>query len=215
VLRNHYIPALPASEPEHACLCFRLSYTARSRPSTAALVAPARAAPDVTQLSCSSSSCCCCCCCRCSCCSPSRLLLLLLQSLLDKYLEPAKSLREAAHRAWLPIGSSRSLVFNRRQLKAAALEDITQQQVMEWYGTHVNPTGSHHHAMCVQVWGGAAGVPDGVVAALHAAAGGGGGGSVVVAAGDVVAFKKAQALLPLPAMQLPPAAAAAAAAAHN
>lgn len=139
------------------------------------------------------------------------LLLLLLQSLLDKYLEPAKSLREGAHRVWLPIGSSRTLVFDRRQLKAA-LQDITQQQVMEWYDTHVNPTGPSHHALCVQVWGGAAGVPDGVLAALHAdASAGGGGGSAVVVARDVAAFKQAQQLLPLPAMQLPPVAAAAAA----
>ena len=140
------------------------------------------------------------------------LLLLLLflhlmpynpQSLLAKYLEPAKSLSEAARRAWLPIGSSRTLVFDRRQQKAAAVQAITQQQLMDWYASHVHPEGGLHHALCVQVWGGVGPAPD---CALEAAAAmqQGPGSSGVVCAQDVAGFKRGQPVLPLPDFQLPP-----------
>jgi hypothetical protein len=143
------------------------------------------------------------------------LLLLLLfshllpydpQSLLAKYLEPAKSLSEAAHKAWLPIGSSRTLVFDRRQQKAAALQAITQQQLMDWYDSHVHPNGRLHHALCVQVWGGVGPPPASALEAAAAAAAvqQGSGSSGVVSAQQVAGFKLCQALLPLPDFQLPP-----------
>lgn len=143
----------------------------------------------------------CCCCCRCD-----AVLTCVVQSVLDKYLEPAKSLQEAAHRAWLPIGSSRSLVFDRRQQKAAAVRAVTQQQLLDWYDQHVHPAGSRHHALCVQEWGGAAAAPATAVEAAAAAAAlqGPGSSGGVVSAQQVASFKQRQALLPLPTMQLPP-----------
>lgn len=140
-----------------------------------------------------------------------RLLLTLLlllhhvpQALYAKYLEPAKSLHEAAHRAWVPIGSSRTLVFDRRQQKAAAVQAVTQDQLMQWFEDYVNPEGQQHHALCVQVWGGAGPAPADAVAAAQQA----GVSSSVVVPDQVSRFKQHQSLLPLPAMQLPPAAAA-------
>lgn len=127
------------------------------------------------------------------------LLVIIIQSLLDKYLEPAKSLHEAAHRAWLPIGSSRTLVFDRRQQKAAAVQTVSEQQLMDWYDLHVQPEGEAHHALYVHVWGGAKGAPAAEVVQQSGAA----AGHVVVTAVEVEAFKQSQCTLPLPAMQLP------------
>lgn len=125
---------------------------------------------------------------------PAAAAAVATQSLLDKYLEPAKSWREAAARAWQPIGSSRTLVFDRRLQKAAAVRDINQQQLMDWYDLVVHPAGQMHHALCVHVWGGVAAAP--ADAAVQ---------GPVVAAGEVAAFKNRQRLLPAPSMQMPTA----------
>jgi secreted Zn-dependent insulinase-like peptidase len=75
-----------------------------------------------------------------------------LQALQGKYLDPAKSLHEAARRAWVPI-HSRSLAFNRRQDKADAAGKVTQQQLLDFYDNFLSPQGQQHKALCVQIWG--------------------------------------------------------------
>jgi secreted Zn-dependent insulinase-like peptidase len=94
-------------------------------------------------------------------------------------------------------------VFDRRQQKAAAVQAVTQEQLMQWFDDYVNPEGQQHHALCVQVWGGTGPAPADAVAAAHQAAV---SGSVVVP-DQVARFKQTQSLLPSPALQLPPAAA--------
>jgi hypothetical protein len=92
-------------------------------------------------------------------------------------------------------------VFDRQQQKAAALQAITQQQLLNWYDLHVDPNGQKHQALCVHLWGGVAAAPaDAVAAALH------GPGCRAVAAGEVDMFKQAQQILPQPKLQLPAAA---------
>lgn len=80
-------------------------------------------------------------------------LVFCVQALRDKYLDPPKSLHEAAKRTWLPI-HSRTLVFDRRRQKAAAAHRLSPQQLLEFYDMYLHPDGLRHQALCVQVWGG-------------------------------------------------------------
>eukprot|EP00878_Enallax_costatus_P010944 GHUV01011431.1.p1 GENE.GHUV01011431.1~~GHUV01011431.1.p1 ORF type:complete len:705 (+),score=247.42 GHUV01011431.1:138-2252(+) len=75
------------------------------------------------------------------------------KALRDKYLDPPKSLQEAARRTWSPI-STRSLVFDRRKQKASVAAVLDQQQLMGFYDAYVDPRGPLHRALCVHVWGG-------------------------------------------------------------
>lgn len=90
-------------------------------------------------------------------------------------------------------------MFDRRQQKARVLQEVSAQQLLEWYDMHIAPAGLKHHALCVQIWGGGGGWT-----------GEGGdergeeGVALVVAAGEVQAFKQRLRVLPLPQMQLPP-----------
>eukprot|EP00775_Hariotina_reticulata_P010378 gene10378-10536_t len=65
------------------------------------------------------------------------------KALQGKYLDPAKSLHEAARRAWVPI-HSRSLAFDRRQDKADAAGKLTRQQLLDFYDDYLSPQGQHH-----------------------------------------------------------------------
>lgn len=132
-------------------------------------------------------------------CGASALLLHCVQSLVGKYLEPPKSLQEAARRAWSPVGATRSLQFDRRQLKAAAVAVLQQHQLMHWFDNVVHPQGGRHHALCVQVWGGKVGVEEAYESAAAQQP------TACVDGSKMEAFKACQPLLPLPEVQLPPA----------
>jgi secreted Zn-dependent insulinase-like peptidase len=123
-----------------------------------------------------------------------------LQSLTGKLLEPPKSLKEAARRAWAPLGATRTLDWRRRQSKAAALAAIDQAQLLCWYDAVVHPGGASHAALCVEVWGGDA-------SAVAASEQEPGTNTLVLREASLQAFKRAQPLLPLPEMVLPPPAA--------
>jgi hypothetical protein len=80
------------------------------------------------------------------------------QALVAKYMEPARSLGEAARRAWAPV-ETRTLDWNRRAAKAAAAQEITAAQLLQFYEEYVHPDGCHHAALAAQLWGGVASSP--------------------------------------------------------
>jgi hypothetical protein len=137
------------------------------------------------------------------------VLLSPLQALTAKYLDPPKSLQEAAKRSWRPI-RERTLQWDRRRQKAVATQALTAQQLLQFFDTYLHPDGVQHKALCVQIWGGS----KGVLAAAGAAAGeqgaaadSTGGGMVqqlVVQADDVEKFKQGQPLMPAADMCMPP-----------
>eukprot|EP00877_Chromochloris_zofingiensis_P011717 jgi/Chrzof1/679/Cz01g24250.t1 len=75
-----------------------------------------------------------------------------MQALQQRYLEPPKSLHEAAARAWRPI-KRRTYAFERRAHKAAAILDIQAQQLISFYDSHLTPHGTFHKRLCAQIWG--------------------------------------------------------------
>eukprot|EP00879_Flechtneria_rotunda_P021245 GHRR01022381.1.p1 GENE.GHRR01022381.1~~GHRR01022381.1.p1 ORF type:complete len:452 (+),score=210.01 GHRR01022381.1:934-2289(+) len=135
------------------------------------------------------------------------------QALKGKYLEPAKSLAEAARRTWVPI-LSRTLEFNRRQQKASAIEALSLQQLLSFYDTFLSPEAPQHQALCTQLWGSdqtaqavanAAAAPETQASPLH-------GlleqqAQVVVLPETLQSFKQSRGLMPIPQLHLPPAAA--------
>ncbi|KAF6262496.1 Metalloenzyme, LuxS/M16 peptidase-like protein [Scenedesmus sp. NREL 46B-D3] len=144
------------------------------------------------------------------------------KALVAKYLDPPKSLQEAAKRAWRPI-RERTLQWDRRRQKATAAQALTAQQLLEFFDAHLCPAAVQHKALCVQVWGGrkgmlaaagasagekgtAAQAAGGAVAAENA--GGGGAQQLTVLADDVEQFKQSQPLMPAPDVFMPPPAAA-------
>lgn len=83
------------------------------------------------------------------------------------------------------------------------LAALQPQQLLEFYDAVVNPAGSRHHALCVQVHGGVASGADVVCAGQAGDAAD--GTAQLLREGNVAAFKQQCQLLPLPEMQLPPA----------
>lgn len=145
--------------------------------------------------------------------------MLLNQALRDKYLDPPKSLREAARRAWTPV-STRSLAFDRRKQKACLADALDQQQLMDFYDTYVDPGGPSHQALCVHICGGSQQVPPDVLTAqvegqatssnLSGSSSssiprpGSSSNHVTVRPEGVDVFKRCQPLMPLPDFISPP-----------
>ncbi|GAX81935.1 hypothetical protein CEUSTIGMA_g9363.t1 [Chlamydomonas eustigma] len=74
-------------------------------------------------------------------------------SLTEHYMEPARSLQDAAARTWRPI---RRLCWDWdvRLLKARCLAEVTLQEVVLFYDHHIHPEGSKARALCCQIHGG-------------------------------------------------------------
>jgi hypothetical protein len=128
-----------------------------------------------------------------------------LQALTAKYLDPPKSLQEAAKRSWRPI-RERTLQWDRRRQKAAATQALTAQQLLQFFDTNLHPDGMLHKALCVQIWGGrkGAGAAAGEQDAAADPADGGRVQQLVVHADDVEKFKQLQPLMPAPYVCMPP-----------
>ncbi|KAI8465691.1 MAG: hypothetical protein J3K34DRAFT_395999 [Monoraphidium minutum] len=121
------------------------------------------------------------------------------RALQDRYLEPPKSLREAAARAWRPI-QRRTLDWGRRAHKAAAAGGVTRGDVLEFYDRHLSEGSPGYRHLRAEVWGGgaapaaaagadseaAAAAADGAVAAIR--------DEIVVVEGQLPAFKRSQPL---------------------
>jgi hypothetical protein len=139
-----------------------------------------------------------------------------MQALAAKYLDPPKSLQEAAKRSWRPI-KERTLQWDRRRQKAAAAQAVTAQQLLEFFDAYLHPDAAQHKALCVQLWGGRKGsiaaageqgsavdvIADGS-SVVAAQSGFGGAQQLVVLADDVEQFKCSQPLMPVPAICMPP-----------
>ncbi|KAF8073057.1 PXM16 [Scenedesmus sp. PABB004] len=125
------------------------------------------------------------------------------QALRDKYLEPPKTLAEAARRTWGPI-AARHLDWARRRAKAAAVAALTAEDLLAFYDDVLHPDAPRHAALSVQLWGGAGGGEAAVDAAAAA-------GAAVVLPEQVAEFRADRGLLPAAEVVLPPAAPGAAA----
>lgn len=143
-------------------------------------------------------------------------ILTPVQALSAKYLDPPKSLQEAAKRSWRPI-RERTLQWDRRRQKAAAAQALTAQQLLQFFDQKLHPDAAQHQALCVQLWGGRkgalaaageqgaaadAGQPGGAVMAVGP--GVSGPQQLTVLADDVKQFKLSQPLMPAPEIIMPP-----------
>lgn len=80
-------------------------------------------------------------------------------SLREKYLEPAKSLAEAASRPWSKI-HHRTYLFDQRLQKARQLEALTLQDLLSFYDEYLAPECSSERLLVTQVWGGRPGADE-------------------------------------------------------
>jgi hypothetical protein len=138
------------------------------------------------------------------------------QALQERYLEAPKSLRDAAARAWRPIGR-RTLDWSRRAHKAAAAAQITRSDLLEFYDHHLSEGARGYRLVCAQVWGGAGKAASKAAAAQAGAGAAGASGAVeiasggvtpvafelVVEGGELAAFKRSQPLWPAGAVAAP------------
>ena len=76
-----------------------------------------------------------------------------MQALREKYLQPPKSLREAAGRAWHPI-HARTLDFNRRKQKAVTVEKMVLEDLLKFHEEYLTPNGVKSGMLCTQIWPG-------------------------------------------------------------
>ena len=60
-------------------------------------------------------------------------------SLLEHYLEPPRSLSEAAARAWAPIKSG-TFDWEARMLKAECIKVVSHEQLVNFYDKHIFPS---------------------------------------------------------------------------
>ncbi|GLC59471.1 hypothetical protein PLESTB_001491000 [Pleodorina starrii] len=74
-------------------------------------------------------------------------------SLEEKYLEPPRSLAEAAGAAWRPI-RYRSYDFHKGERKAAALRELGLQDLVRFYEQHACPSSPSARVLCCEIWGG-------------------------------------------------------------
>jgi hypothetical protein len=95
------------------------------------------------------------------------------KALREKYLEPPKSLKEAAGRDWHPI-HARTLEFNRREEKAALVESVTLDDLLIFHEAYLTPQGPKAGMLCTQIWPGKRGAGGADVQWEKAAAGGAG-----------------------------------------
>ncbi|WIA09303.1 hypothetical protein OEZ85_008710 [Tetradesmus obliquus] len=140
------------------------------------------------------------------------------KALSAKYLDPPKSLQEAAKRSWRPI-RERTLQWDRRRQKAAAAQALTAQQLLDFFDQQLHPDAAQHQALCVQIWGGRkaalavaaagelgaaadAGPPSGAVGPVRP--GVAGSQQLTVLADEVEQFKRSQPLMPAPEIIMPP-----------
>ncbi|GIL80832.1 hypothetical protein Vretifemale_9914, partial [Volvox reticuliferus] len=93
-------------------------------------------------------------------------------ALAEKYLEPPRSLAEAALATWRPI-RYRSYAFRRAEQKAEALKELELQDLVHFYEQHACPSSSTARVLCCEVWGGLRGTAEGDVASTAGARGGG------------------------------------------
>jgi hypothetical protein len=75
------------------------------------------------------------------------------QALQQRYLEPPKSMRDAAVRAWRPI-ERRSLDWARRAAKAEAAGALSRGDLLAFYDSHLSPGSPRYRHMVTQIWGG-------------------------------------------------------------
>ncbi|GIL50837.1 hypothetical protein Vafri_6957 [Volvox africanus] len=76
-------------------------------------------------------------------------------ALAEKYLEPPRSLAEAAGATWRPI-RYRSYAFQKTELKAAALRELGLQDLVRFYEQHLCPSSPTARVLCCEVCGGIA-----------------------------------------------------------
>ncbi|GBF97149.1 insulin-degrading-like metalloprotease [Raphidocelis subcapitata] len=133
------------------------------------------------------------------------------RALCERYLEPPKSLRDAALRAWRPI-ERRTLDWARRQAKADAAARITKADLTAFFDRHLSPASPGYRLLCTQIWGGGApaagaagGAAEEAAAAAVAAAEGAPPVSFAfeVAGSQLAAFKASQPLWLAPAVARP------------
>eukprot|EP00198_Chlamydomonas_reinhardtii_P000286 XP_001689621.1 predicted protein [Chlamydomonas reinhardtii] len=83
---------------------------------------------------------------------PAERLAHFKASLRERYLEPARSLAEAARQGWGPVRyRSYGHGFDKRRRKAAALERVTLQDLVAFYTTHLVPTAPTARVLCCEL----------------------------------------------------------------
>lgn len=89
-------------------------------------------------------------------------------SLRQRYLEPPKSLADAAGRPWHKIHDG-THDFSHRADKAAALEPLLLEDLLTFYDEHLRPGAAGERLLVAQVWGGRQGGDEAALASLAAA----------------------------------------------